>query len=55
MLEGINRATTLLPASLDMDAGNWLVQLTTWQKKYSGVKNRHASWEPLQKSRNAFE
>ena len=55
LLEGINRATTLLPASLDMDAGNWLVKLTTWKAKYAGALNRAASWEELPKTRNAFE
>lgn len=56
LLEGINRAATLLPASLDMDGGNWHVELTSWNKKYdSGNKDRLASWEDLPRTHNAFE
>ncbi|KAF8313281.1 hypothetical protein DL93DRAFT_1187039 [Clavulina sp. PMI_390] len=43
LLEGVNRATTLVPAKLDMDAGEWLIELTTWKKKYSDKPDRAAS------------
>ena len=58
LLESINRATTLLPAKLDMDAGDWEVEFTSWEKKYNDSKyatTRLASWEPLPSTRHAFE
>ncbi|KAF8312219.1 hypothetical protein DL93DRAFT_1325415 [Clavulina sp. PMI_390] len=55
LLEGVNRATTLLPAKLDMDAGDWFVELTTWKKKYNDRVNRAASWELMEKTGSALQ
>lgn len=55
LLEGINRATTLLPAHLDMDASNWIIELTTWKEKFKNGPARLANWNELPKTDSSFE
>ena len=58
LLANINRATTIVPASLDFDMGNWLVTATTWLEKYKKDKNYRihpTDWELISKDRHAFE
>ena len=59
LLASINRVTTLVPSSLDMDRGNWLVSATTWFEKYKKDSDNGVhptDWELVpSKNPHAFE
>jgi len=59
LLASINRVTTLVPSSLDMDRGNWLVSATTWFEKHKKDTDHGVhptDWELIpSKTPHAFE
>lgn len=55
LLEYVNRATTVVPAHIDVDGSDLVVDLTTWNEKYREDPTRRAGWEEVAQTQESFD
>lgn len=54
VLASLNRHTTIVPATIDLDASDWEIKLVTWDG-HEQKKHREPSWELAKEGASAFE